>query len=93
MRTTVQSYPSLRPGAPPIGTATSAATAIYSPPRDGLPYIAIVFSPSVTIEAVRPFPSHQEANAFLQAFMQENAGEYGLKEHGTNAPTRMGSGS
>ena len=74
----MQDFPSLRPTAPPISTVTSAATAIYDPPRDGFPYLAIVFSPSGKIEAARPFPTRREADVFLQAFMQEGAGEYGL---------------
>ena len=74
-------FPSLRSGAPPSGTVTtSAATAVYQPPRDGFPFIAAVFSPNGTIAAFRPFPTRAGAEGFLQAFMQEGAGEYGLYE-------------
>jgi hypothetical protein len=65
---------------PPIGTVTSAATAIYSPPRDGFPFSAVVFSPSGMVEAFRPFPTRGGAAAFLQAFLQEGAGEYGFSD-------------
>ena len=51
----------------PTATVTSAATAIYNPPSDGFPFVAVVFS-----------PSRRDAEGFLQAFMQESAGEYGL---------------
>jgi hypothetical protein len=64
--------------APPITTVTSASTAIYNPPSDGFPFVAVVFSPDGAIQAFRAFPSRPDAEAFLQAFMQEGAGEYGL---------------
>jgi len=70
--------PTPRPVAPPIATVASASTAIYSPPSDGFPFVAVVFSPDGAIQAFRAFQSHRDAEAFLQAFMQEGAGEYGL---------------
>ena len=72
-----------RPAPPPIATVRSVSTAIYSPPNDGLPFVAAVFSPDGAIQAFRAFPSRQAAEGFLQAFMQEGAGEYGL---GSSAP-------
>jgi hypothetical protein len=65
--------------APPIATVTSTSTAIYNPPSDGFPFMAAVFSPDGAIQAFRAFPSRQTAEGFLQAFMQERAGEYGLR--------------
>jgi hypothetical protein len=41
--------------------------------------MAAVFSPDGAIQALRPFLSRREAEGFLQAFMQESAGEYGLR--------------
>ena len=40
--------------------------------------MAAVFGPNGTVQAFRAFPSRREAEAFVQAFMQENAGEHGL---------------
>ena len=71
--------PTLRRAAPPIATVTSASTAIYNPPSDGFPFVAAVFSPDGAIQAFRAFPSRRDAEVFLQAFMQEGAGEYGLR--------------
>ena len=59
-------------------TVMSASTAIYNPPSDGFPFMAAVFSPDGAIQAFRAFPLRRDAEAFLQAFMQEGAGEYGL---------------
>jgi hypothetical protein len=70
--------PSLERAAPPIATVTSASTAIYNPPRDGFPFVAAVFSPDGAIQAFRAFASRRDAEVFLQAFLQEGAGEYGL---------------
>lgn len=71
----------LAPGriAPPIATVKSTSMAIYNPPSDGFPFIAAVFSPDGAIQAFRAFASRRDAEAFLQAFMQESAGEYGLR--------------
>ena len=74
----MHNHPTLERTAPPIATVTSASTAIYDPPCDGFPFIAAVFSPDGAIQAVRAFPSRRDAEGFLQAFMQESAGEYGL---------------
>jgi putative alpha-1,2-mannosidase len=68
----------LRRAAPPIATVTSASTAIYNPPSDGFPFVAVVFSPDGATQAFRAFPNRRDAEGFLQAFMQEGAGEYGL---------------
>ena len=65
--------------APPIAKVASTSTAIYNPPSDGFPFVAAVFSPDGTIQAFRAFPSRRDAEGFLQAFMQESAGEYGLR--------------
>ncbi len=70
--------PTLARASRPIATVTSAPTAIYNPPSDGFPFMAAVFSPDGAVQAFRAFPSRRDAEAFLQAFMQEGAGEYGL---------------
>ncbi|MPZ36751.1 MAG: hypothetical protein GEU95_01595 [Rhizobiales bacterium] len=70
--------PTMRRHPPPIATVTSTKTAIYNPPSDGFPFMAAVFSPNGTVQAFRAFPARREAEAFVQAFMQENAGEHGL---------------
>ena len=79
--------PTLPRHPPPIATVTSSKTAIYSPPSDGLPFMAAVFSPNGTVQAFRAFPSRQGAEAFVQAFMQDNAGEYGLSGFHLEEPT------
>ena len=66
----------------PIATMTSTKTAIYNPPEDGFPFVAAVFGPSGTIQAFRAFPSRREAETFVQAYMQDNAGEHGLSGSG-----------
>lgn len=65
--------------APLIAPARSISTAIYNPPSEGLPFMAAVFSPGGAVQAFRAFPSRRDAEGFLQAFMQESAGEYGLR--------------
>jgi len=75
-------------GPPPNKIVTSGATAIYEPPEDGLPFVAAVFNPTGKIEAFRPFLSRWDAEVFLQSFMQEGAGEYGL--NGARETPRMG---
>lgn len=84
--------PTLRRRAPAIATVTSATTAIYNPPTDGFPFVAVVFSPEGAIQAFRAFASRRAAESFLQAFMQEGAGEYGLNEISQKEPTRIGDG-
>jgi hypothetical protein len=83
----------MRQRPPPIATVTSTTTTIYDPPSDGFPFVAAIFSPDGTIQAFRAFPMRRDAEAFLQAFMQEGAGEYGLNEHGQRGSTWMGGGS
>jgi hypothetical protein len=51
---------------------------IYDPPDLRSTYVAAVFDPNGAVIASRAFPSRTEAHAFLQAFLQENAGEHGL---------------
>jgi hypothetical protein len=51
---------------------------IYEPAHAGAPFIAALFDPRGQIVASRGFPTRGEAEAFIQAFMQENAGEYEL---------------
>ncbi len=65
--------PTLERAAPPIATVTSASTAIYNPPSNGFPFVAVVFSPDGAIQAFRAFPSRRDAEGFLRAFMQEGA--------------------
>ena len=71
----------------PIATMTSTKTAIYNPPSDGLPFMAAVFSPNGTVQAFRAFPSRRGAEVFVQAFMQDNAGEHGLSGFSLEEPT------
>jgi hypothetical protein len=51
---------------------------IYEPAGPGSPYIAAIFDPDGRIVASQGFPTRAGAETFLQAFMQEDAGEYGL---------------
>jgi hypothetical protein len=70
-----------------------AATAtIYNPPSDGFPFMAAVFDPTGAVLACRAFPSRREAEAFLQAFIQDGAGEYGLSEHSPREGSLIGRG-
>jgi hypothetical protein len=56
-------------------------TTITCVSSDGAPeHIAAVLSPDGQVKASRSFQTHAAAEAFLQAFMQENAGEYGLAD-------------
>jgi hypothetical protein len=57
---------------------------IYEPTRPGAPFIAAIFDPEGRIVASQGFPTRAGAEAFLQAFMQEGAGDYGL-HHGPDA--------
>ena len=72
---------------PPLATVASSKTAIYNPPSDGFPFMAAVFSANGAVQAFRAFPSRHDAEAFVQAFMQENAGEHGLTEFSLEEPT------
>jgi hypothetical protein len=74
--------PTLRRHRPPIATMTSTRAAIYNPPGDRFPFVAVVFGPSGTIQAFRAFSWRREAETFLQAYMQDNAGEHGLSGSG-----------
>jgi hypothetical protein len=51
---------------------------IYEPSEAGSAYVAAAFSPDGKVQTSRSFPTRDAAVAFLQAFLQENAGEYGL---------------
>ena len=53
-------------------------SSISEPTRDGAPYIVAIYDPNGRIVASQGFPTRSGAEAFLQAFMQENAGEHGL---------------
>ena len=79
--------PTLRRRPPPIAAVTAIKTAIYNPPSDGFPFMAAVFSPDGTVLAFRAFDSRRGAEAFVQAFMQENAGEHGLGGFSLEEPT------
>ena len=72
---------------PPIATVGSTRTAIYNPPEDGLPFVAAIFGPNGTMQAFRAFLSRREAETFVQAFMQDNAGEHGLSGFSLEEPT------
>jgi hypothetical protein len=52
---------------------------IYEPARPGSPFIAAVFDPDGRVVASQGFSTRAGAEAFLQAFMQEGAGEHGLR--------------
>jgi hypothetical protein len=54
------------------------STVIYEPSETGAGYVAAAFSPDGKLQARRSCETRAAAEAFLQAFMQENAGEYGL---------------
>ena len=51
---------------------------IYEPAHAGAPFIAALFDPRGQIVASQGFATRGEAEAFIQAFMQENAGAYEL---------------
>jgi hypothetical protein len=72
--------PGLQRPPPPIATVTSSATAIYNPPSDGFPFVAVLFGPDGAVQAFRACPSRLDAESFLQ----ERAGEYGPNERGLN---------
>jgi hypothetical protein len=65
----------------------SEANRIYEPARPGAPFIAAIYDPEGRMVASRGFPTRAGAEAFLQAFMQEKAGEYGL-HNGPDAEAR-----
>jgi hypothetical protein len=62
--------------------AHSTSTMIYEPSEIGAAYIAAAFSPDGKIQARKSFETREAAEAFLQAFIQEAAGELGV----VNAP-------
>ncbi len=62
------------------------AQKIYEPARPGSPFIAAIFDPDGRIVASHAFPTRAGAEAFLQAFMQEDAGEYGLPSESPELP-------
>jgi hypothetical protein len=51
---------------------------IYEPTRLGAPYVTAISNPQGRIVASQAFPTRAGAERFLQAFMQEGAGEHGL---------------
>jgi hypothetical protein len=53
-------------------------SSILDPACDGDPYVVAIYDPNGRIVASQGFPTRSGAEAFLQAFMQENAGEFGL---------------
>ena len=57
---------------------TQTLSAVYSPPSPDLPYIAVILSPEARVIAAHAFPTREAAEGFIQAFMQEKAGEHGL---------------
>ena len=57
---------------------TQPSSAVYNPPSPNLPYVAVILSPEAQVIAARAFTAREAAEAFIQAFMQENAGEHGL---------------
>ena len=79
----MHNYPSLARGVPPAHAHRDRPP----PPRSTIRRAMVFRSwrrcsvPDGTMQAFRPFPSRRDAEGFLQAFMQEKAGEYGLSEH------------
>jgi hypothetical protein len=71
----VHNDPMMRRHPAPISSRKPIKTAIYNPPEDGFPFVAAVFSQDDAILAFRAFPSRREAETFVQAFVQENAGD------------------
>jgi hypothetical protein len=57
------------------------ASFIYEPTRAGAPFIVAIFDPAGRIVASQGFPTRPGVEAFLQAFMQEDAGEFELPTH------------
>jgi hypothetical protein len=64
-----------RPSSPCKGM--SKTRKIYEPTRSGAPFVAAIFNPQGRIVASHAFPTRAGAERFLQAFMQEGAGEHG----------------
>ena len=54
------------------------STMIYEPSETGAGYVAVACNPDGELQALRSFGTRAAAEAFLQAFMQEKAGEFGL---------------
>jgi hypothetical protein len=63
-----------------------AVSKIYDPAQPGFPYIAAIYDPTGRIVASQGFTTRQGAEAFIQAFMQENAGEHELTMGRDNPP-------
>ena len=63
----------------------TGVSTIYDPAQPGFPFIAAIFNPDGRIVASHGFGTRQGAEAFIQAFMQENAGEHELTMAG-NSP-------
>jgi hypothetical protein len=61
------------------------AHTIYEPTRPGSPFIAAILDPDGRVVASQGFSTRAGAEAFLQAFLQEDAGEYGLRS-GPDSP-------
>ena len=53
------------------------AETIYEPAHAGAPFIAAIFDPDGRIVASRGLPTRAGAEAFLQAFRQDEGGERG----------------
>jgi hypothetical protein len=53
-------------------------SSISEPASDGAPFIVAIYDPNGRIVASQEFRTRAGAEAFLQAFMQENAGEFEL---------------
>jgi hypothetical protein len=59
---------------------------IYEPTRSGAPFVAAIFNPQGRVVASHAFPTRAGAEKFLQAFMQEEAGEHGLTINDAGRP-------
>jgi hypothetical protein len=65
----------------------TTASTIYEPTRPGAPFVAAISDPNGRIVASHGFPTRAGAEAFIQAFMQENAGEFELPDEPAPAPS------
>jgi beta-phosphoglucomutase-like phosphatase (HAD superfamily) len=61
---------------------------IYEPAHAGAPFIAAIFDLDGRIVASHGFPTRAGAEAFLQAFRQDEAGERGSPDAPDAAPYR-----
>ena len=61
-----------------LSKGMTKVSSILEPANDGSPFMVAIYDPDGRIVASKGFPTRAGAEAFLQAFMQENAGEFEL---------------